>query len=278
MPASSVRSEMTGGALHSAWRHARLYPWYLRANWLALMAYPVPFALQNLFGIVYSLGSVATVWVLFSNIRAIGQWTFPQILLIYGLSILSRSLFHLFWVDLMNVSGMVRSGEMDRLLVRPLSPLFQVVAGYLDNDDWGELLLSVYLIWTSLGMLGQRTAPNLLWMLVAGISGSVIFASVHIVANATAFFTIVNRGMTQLAWDLDEFTRYPADVYQRGLRALLTWVVPVTFASFYPAQLVLGEGRMAAIGRMTPLVAALSLCVANRFWKWALGHYQGVGN
>lgn len=266
------------GALSRIWRHARLYPWYLRANWLALMAYPVPFALQNLFGVAYSLGSVAAVWVLFSNVRAIGDWTFAQVLLIYGLSIFSRSLFHLFWVELMTVSGMVRDGTIDRFLVRPLSPLYQVVAGYLDSDDWGELAVSIYLVWTSLGMLGQRTTLNILWMLVAGISGSLIFASIHMVANATAFFTVVNTGMTQLAWDLDEFTRYPADIYGKGLRTLLTWAVPVAFASFYPAQLVFGDGKLAAMGRMTPLVAALSLFAAGRFWSWAMDHYQGVGN
>ena len=271
---------MTGMAtrVRSIWRHARLYPWYLRANWLSLMAYPVPWVLQNLFGIAYSLGSVAAVWVLFSKIRAIGQWTFPQVMLIYGLSIFSRSLFHLFWVELISLSQMVRNGDVDRLLVRPLNPLFQVVAGYLDNDDYGEFAVSVYLMWTSLGMLGQRTAANLLWLLVAGISGSVIFASVHIVANATAFFTVEARGITALAWSMDEFTRYPADMYGRGVHALITWLVPVAFAAFYPAQLVFGNGRMAAIAKLTPLVAAMTFAVANGFWQWTLDHYQGVGH
>lgn len=260
------------------WRHARLYPWYLRSNWLSLLAYPVPFVMQNLFGIVYSLGSVATVWVLFSKIHTIGQWTFAQVLLIYGLSILSRSLFHLFWVNLMTLSWMVRDGEVDRLLVRPLNPLFQVVAGYLDNDDWGELAVSIYLVWASLGMLGQRTAAHLLWVLLAGISGSFIFASIHIVANATAFLTVESRGMTQLAWSLDEFTRYPTDVYGKGVRALITWIVPVAFASFYPAQLVFGDGRMAAMARITPIVAVATFAAADLFWGWALDHYQGVGS
>jgi ABC-2 type transport system permease protein len=262
----------------SIWRHARVYPWYFRANWLSLMAYPVPFAMQNLFGVIYSLGSVGAVWVLFSQIRAIGQWTFPQVMLIYGLSIFSRSLFHLYWVEIITLSGMVRNGDVDRLLVRPLNPLFQVIAGYLDNDDYGELGVSVYLMWTSLGILGQRTWPNLLWLLVAGFSGSIIFASVHIVTNATAFFTVETRGITGLAWAMDEFTRYPADMYGKGVRTLITWLVPVAFASFYPAQLVFGEGRMAAIAKLTPLVAAATFAAANRFWRWAIDRYQGVGH
>jgi len=259
-------------------RYISVYFWYLRANWLSLMAYPVEFIVTNIAGMVYSFGSVALVWVLFTQIKSIGDWSYPQVLLIYGLSIFSRSLFHLFWVDLMNISGMVRMGDIDRLLVRPLNPLFQVVAGYLDNDDYGELVTAVILVWTSLGMLGQRTVANLLWVLVSVLSGMVIFASVHIVANAMAFFTVESSGFTRLAWTVDEFTRYPADIYGKDLRRLLTWVIPVSFASFYPAQLIFRNGDLMPLAAITPVVAAATFTAAYLFWCKALDRYQGVGN
>ena len=259
-------------------RHIRLYYWFLRANWLSLAAYPVEFVTVNVAGILYSLGSVATVWVIFSRVRAIGDWTYPQVVLIYGLSLLSRSLFHLFWVDLMSVSWMVRSGQIDRYFVRPLNLLYQVVAGYLDNDDWGELLTAAGLIWASMGMLGQRTAGNIAWVLLSAVSGCLIFASIHIVANAVAFFTIESTGFTELAWAVDEFSRYPADIYGKGIRSLVTWVIPVAFASFYPAQLVLGNESLRRMALITPMVAAGAFLVAYSFWTRAVNSYQGVGH
>jgi len=264
--------------VNDVFRHIRLYYWYLRVNWLSLMAYPVTFITMNLAGVAYSLGSVATVWVLFSRIHAIGQWSFPQVLLIYGLSILSRSLFHLFWVELITIPGMIRMGDIDRILTRPLNPLYQVVAGYLDNDDWGELLTSIFLVWTSLGMLGQRTVWSMAWVLISGISGSLIFASVHIVGNATAFFTIESSGFTSLAWAVDEFTRYPADIYSKGIQTLITWIIPVAFASFYPAQLIFGNGRLIRMAQATPIVALITFACAYWFWGKAMDAYQGVGN
>ncbi len=274
-PRDPVQSEPR---LRSIWRHVRLYYWYLRANWLSLWVYPVPFVMMNVAGVAYALGSVAAVWVLFSKIHAIGGWTLPEVMLIYGLSIFSRSLFHLFWVELMNTSAMVKAGDIDRLLVRPLNPLYQLVAGYLDNDDWGELLTAIILVWTSLGMLGQRTIANVLWCLVASVSGSIIFASIHCVCNAFAFFTVESRGMTDLAWTTDEFTRYPADIYGKGVRAVITWVIPVAFASFYPAQVILGEGRLRLMGLLSPFVAIACFAFAYWFWGRAMDKYQGVGN
>ena len=264
--------------LSSIWRHARLYYWYLRANWLSLWAYPVPFIMMNVAGIVDALGSVAAVWALFSKIHAIGDWTLPEAMLIYGLSIFSRSLFHLFWIELMNTSAMVKAGDIDRLLVRPLNPMYQLVAGYLDNDDWGELLTAVALVWTSLGMLGHRTVANVFWCLLASVSGSLIFASIHAVCNGMAFFTVETGGFSQLAWTTDEFSRYPADIYGKGVRALITWVIPVAFASFYPAQVILGEGRLRLIGLLSPVAAILSFAFAYWFWGKAMDKYQGVGN
>lgn len=260
------------------WRYFRLYFWFLRANWLSLMAYPVEFVITNVAGIAYSLGSVAAVWVLFTQVRVIGGWSYPQVLLIYGLSIFSRSLFHLFWVNFMTLSGMIRNGEIDRLLVRPLNTMFQVLSGYLDNDDWGELATAMFLVWTSLGMLGRRSAWTLLWALASAVSGSLIFASMHIVGNSIAFFTVESSGFTHLAWTMDEFTRYPADIYGKGVQALITWVLPVAFASFYPAQLIFGNEQMTRIAAATPLVAALTFSLAYLFWTKAMNRYQGVGN
>jgi len=259
-------------------RHAELYYWYLRANWLSLMAYPATFVSMNLAGVLYAFGSVAAVWVLFSKVQAIGDWTLPQVLLIYGLSILSRSLFHLFWIELMTLPGMIRDGSIDRILVRPLNPLYQVVAGYLDNDDWGELATALILIWTSLGALGRRTLPNLLWVFVSGLSGSLIFASMHLLGNAVAFFTVDSRGFGSLAWTVDEFSRYPADIYGKGVQTLITWIIPVAFASFYPAQLIFGTGSLRWTALSTPIVAVLTFAAAYWFWTFAMDRYQGVGN
>ncbi|MGE5578468.1 MAG: ABC transporter permease [Bacillota bacterium] len=265
-------------AARSLIRHVGLYFWYLRANWLSLMAYPATFISMNVAGVVYAFGSAATVWVLFSQIHAIGDWSYPQVLLIYGVSILSRSLCHLLWVGLMFVSGLVRDGSVDRILVRPLNPLFQVVAGYLDEDDWGEFATAVILIWTSLGMLGQRTWLNVGWLVVAGISGSVIFAGIRLVAAAMSFLTVQSRGFMDLSWTVDEFTRYPADIYGKGVRTVITWAIPVAFASFYPAQLIFGDGRLRAYALATPLVAIATFAICYRFWLYALDNYQGVGN
>ncbi|MGI6633187.1 MAG: ABC transporter permease [Bacillota bacterium] len=278
MNAEIQPNEEKRGTMQTIWFYFRLYLWCFRANWLALMAYPVEFIITNLSGVAYSLGSVASVWVLFTQVKSIGDWNYPQVLLIYGMSIFSRSLFHLFWVNFMTLSGMIRMGEIDRLLVRPLNAMFQVLSGYLDNDDWGELATAIILVWTSLGMLGQRTAGNILWVLLSVISGSLIFASMHIVGNSMAFFTVESSGFSRLAWTVDEFTRYPADIYGKGIRTLITWVIPVAFASFYPAQLIFGNGRLVRFALATPFVAALTFMAAYAFWTRAMNRYQGVGN
>lgn len=91
-------------------------------------------------------------------------------------------------------------------------------------------------------------------------------------------FTIESSGFSRLAWTVDEFTRYPADIYGRVTRTLITWVVPVAFASFYPAQLLFDTERMKWMALAAPAVAILTFMAAYRFWSVAVNHYQGVGH
>ena len=201
---------------------------------------------------------------------------YPQVLLIYGMSIFSRSLFHLFWVNFMTLSGMIRMGRSTGF-VRPLNAMFQVLSGYLDRR-LGRTCHRHHPGVDIVKYVGQRTAGNILWVLLSVISGSLIFASMHIVGNSMAFFTVESSGFSRLALTVDEFTRYPADIYGKGIRTLITWVIPVAFASFYPAQLIFGNGRLVRFALATPFVAALTFMAAYAFWTRAMNRYQGVGN
>ena len=61
------------------------------------------------------------------------------------------------------------------------------------------------------------------------------------------------------------------------MRALLTFAVPVAFATTFPAQALLGraDARLLPVGL---LLAALGLCGAHLFWRFALRHYSSASS
>ncbi len=259
--------------------YARVYALFVRAGFLALLAYPLEFALRNLANLAYNLAMVGAIWVMFSFVPDIRGYTRHEVLFMYALGMLARATWHLLWVDMMSIGQYVQRGDIDRLLARPLDPLFQVVAGYLDDDDWGELVVGVVLLVTAGRALGVTARPWLwVWTVLAIACGSIIYAAIHLTAAATAFWVVRSQAFSGLAWDIDRFSRYPLDIYPPGLRLVLTWVVPFGFAAYYPAQLLLPGGHHLLLAALTPVVAVLALSGAYRFWRLGLAKYQGTGH
>ncbi|MEW6524334.1 MAG: ABC-2 family transporter protein [Bacillota bacterium] len=259
--------------------YLKVYTIYVRAGWLALMAYPVDFTVRNLGNLAWNLAAVGAIWLIFTFTGSIRGFDRAQVLFIYAMSMLARSIWHLLWVDMMSVGGYVQRGELDRLLVRPLDPLFQVVAGYLDHDDWGELALGLMVLALAGRSLGLGKQPLLVaWTALAVLCGSLVYAAVHLAAASTAFWMVRNSAVTSLAWDIDSFSRYPLDIYPAVIRLALTWVVPFGFAAYYPSQLVLATGTHRYLAALTPVVAVAAFAGAYRFWQSGLSRYQGTGH
>lgn len=257
-----------------------LYLWgcYMRLGWLSLMAYRWNFLLMNLGNLLNNIGAVALFWVIFGQVRAIGTWTFDQMLFLYALGLLARATWHLLSINVMSIGLMIQSGELDRLLVTPLNPLFQIIASYLDNDDWGELILGIALLTTAVRRLDLLHSPwDLLGLLVTILSGGLIYLAIHLAFNSVAFWTVRVRALQAMAWDLDQFSRYPLDIYDRRIQALLTFVVPYGFATFYPAQAFFGT-PLAMWGWLTPVAALLAFGAAYAVWLSGLRGYSGTGN
>ncbi|HTD36053.1 MAG TPA: ABC-2 family transporter protein, partial [Candidatus Limnocylindrales bacterium] len=80
-----------------------------------------------------------------------------------------------------------------------------------------------------------------------------------------------------------EFTRYPITIYSRGVRLLLTFVVPFAFMNYFPARYFLHkahEGAMlpAPVGLLTPAIGVVAVAIAYVFWRIGLNRYSGVGH
>ncbi len=265
--------------LRGAIYHIRLWLCYVRGNWLALLAYRADFVVSNVANLIFNILLVLSVRIIFGHVDSIGMWTFEQVLFFYSLAMLGRSIWHIFCVNMMTLTVLIRNGWLDRLLVRPANPLFQLVADYLDNDDWGELFFGVFLLAYSssrLGVVGGIFDVLLLALMV--LSAAAVYFALHLAANSSAFWLINNSAVTQMVWDLDGFSRYPLDIYSKSLSFVMTWIIPLGFVSFYPAQALIGTGSLRYLGLATPLVAGVACVVAYRIWNIGLIRYHSTGS
>lgn len=260
-------------------RHLALYWLFLRQRFKILLEYRASFVIGATSTIAVQAAGLLTISVVMSQIPDLNGWSLDEILLTYGLLLVARSLNHMFADNLWTLGReYIRTGGFDRFLVRPINPLFHLLADRFCQDGLGYFILGLVLIGRSLAALNIVLTPLLaLYLAISVICGGLIFFALNLITATTSFWLMDSIPVTRVVFDNNEFAKYPISIYPPFVRVLLTWVIPYGIASFYPASVVLGRdvGMMLWAG---PLVAVAFTLIAYRVWVFGLNHYKGTGS
>jgi ABC-2 type transport system permease protein len=260
-------------------RYLSLYGSFLIQQVKVMMEYRVNFLIGVFSTIFVQAAGLLTIWVVMGQIPTLKGWTFDQILLIYGFLALAKSLNHMFADNLWTIGRhYIQPGGFDRFLVRPINPLFHLLADRFCQDGIGNFLVGLVLVAKASGALGiPWTLPNLLYAVMAVISGGVIFMALNLITATASFWIVDSIPVTLSVFQMHQFAQYPLPIYRRGVSVLMTWVIPFGFASFYPASHLMGLD-VGTLAWLPPVVAAVLLLIAYRVWLFGLRHYAGTGS
>lgn len=260
-------------------RYLHLYGMFLRQRFKILLEYRLNFLIGATSTVFEQAASLLTVWVVMQQVPNLNGWTYYELLLVYGLLALSKSLTYMFADNLWTVGReYIRSGGFDRFLVRPIDPLFHLLADRFDHQGLGHFLVGVALVARATTALGIAWTPlNALYVVVAVLSGGAIFIALNLITCVSAFWIMDSVPVTRIVFDMNEFAKYPLSMYNRGIQVLLTWIIPFGFASFYPANYLLGRD-VGVLVWAAPLVAIVLLLLGYRCWLFGLRHYASTGS
>lgn len=260
-------------------RYLNLYGYFLVQRFKILMEYRVNFLIGASSTILLQVSGLLTIWVVMSQIPSLNGWSLYQILLIYGMITLAKSINHMFADNLWTIGRQyIRSGAFDRFLVRPIDPLFHLLADRFCHDGIGNFLVGSSLIIISMQQLNiPWSAANIFFILLAGLSGGAIFIALNLITGTSAFWLMDAVPVMRVVFDNHLFAQYPLNIYPKAIGILLTWIIPYGFASFYPASQLMGlpAGNLAWIG---PVIAVVLLLIGYRVWLVGLHHYSGTGS
>lgn len=261
-------------------RYLRLYGLFLQQRFKILMAYRVNFLIGASSTIFMQGAGLLAIWVVMRQVPDLNGWTLAEIWLIYGLLTLSKSINHMFADNLWTLGqSYVRTGLFDRFLVRPIDPLFHLLADRFCHDGIGNFIVGLLLVATAAPAAAIAWTPlTLLYLAVAVLSGGVIFIALNLMTSVSAFWVMDSVPVIRVVFETHEFAKYPLTIYPKAIGILLTWLIPYGFASFYPASYVLGRDISPVLAWAGPLVAAGLLFMAYQVWLFGLRHYGSTGS
>jgi len=238
-----------------------------------------------LFAIVFFyLSQLGVLVVVINRFHEIHGWTMGDMAFLYGLLTFSQGFTTLFFNALINFDTLLIKGDFDRALVRPLSPLGQVLFSRFEASTVAHFVIGTVALYYGAKLSGIIWTPEkALFLPMVIIGGVLIQGAVRMFVTAVAFWTLRNSSLVHtVVFSSKEFIVYPVSIYRWGVQFFLTFLFPVAFINFYPAQYFLqktGENLFhPALQVLTPAVGLGLFVLSLWAWKTGIDHYQSAGS
>lgn len=247
------------------------------------LQYRLSFALTALGVFLVTFLDFAVILVLFEQVDALGEWSVTEVAVLYGISSVAFALADLGIGHLDLLPRMIREGDFDLVLVRPLGSLFQVIASDFALRRLGRFTQGLAVLVVAAVSLDVDWTPARIAMLVVGVvAGAAIFAGIWIAMATIAFWLIDSMETTNAFTNGSSFmTQYPINIFGPWLRRLVVYFIPVSFVAYFPTLFVLDKedslGLPTAFQYASPLVAVLLCVPSGLLWRAAVRRYRSVG-
>lgn len=260
-------------------RNIRLYGLYISVILRSAMQYKLSFFLMALGRFLVAFNSFLAIHFLFSDLVRIREYTYGDILLCCAIVQMSFALAECVASGFSAFSGMVRRGDFDRILVRPCSPILQVLGSRFEIGRIGYIITAM--ITLVVGIQNSRISWNglrILTVIFMLIGGMLLFSGLFLIEATICFFTVEDARFTNiLTYGGKEHGKYPIDVYGPGLMKFCTYVIPFTLVQYYPLQYLLGYSQnLLYIIYPFGVIGFLTVCYG--FWRFGMRRYQSTGS
>lgn len=260
----------------------RVYFLYFVQFFKARLSYRLDFITGLVASLFSAVGGIVFIFLLLNGdtVTSLKGWSREQVLFIYGYSLISTSLFGLVSVNLYRFSDKyIVEGQFDRVLLRPLNSLFQVLFESFNLESVGGFLLGVGVIVFAAAKAHIVFTPlDILWLVVTAVSGSVILIAVFAAVASMSFHFEDRLGLVPPVYNLVMFSRYPLPIFNRFIQIFLSWVIPFAFVSFYPATHFFEPEKQEFLGYFSPIVALCCCGVTALLWRLGVGKYASTGS
>jgi ABC-2 type transport system permease protein len=262
-----------------AWQ-ARIFGAYFVQFLKMRLAYRMDFFIDTLAVGFSLLIQLAVLSVLFGKVSALDGWSYPQVLFIYGFSLVPLGLFNLVSVNLYGFADeYLIGGRFDRVLLRPVGSLAQVIFESFNVSGLNEILLGLAVMIHAGMKLGlDFGVTDVLALLVLAPGAALVYLGVFLGITAVSFWFEDKMGLAPPVYNLIRFSRYPLTIYSLPVRIFLTFVLPFAWVAFYPAAWFVGGPGLAKVAMATPLVGVVVFGGAALLWRRGVRNYVSTGS
>ena len=245
-----------------------------------MMEYKGDFIIGIVGFLLCQVSNLLLIWVIFSQIPTLMGWSAAEVVFVYGFSLIPKGLDHLLFDNLWAIGHyIVRKGEFDKYLTRPVNTLFHVMVEKFQIEAFGELIVGVALISATVPQLNDEWS---FWRVALGLLiipfAALIYTGIKTTTASVAFWSKRSGNIIYMFYMVNDFAKYPITIYNRVVRDIITYFIPFALTAYYPAVFILrGENPIFCIGAPV-LAAAVLMSLGVIVWHRGIRAYESAGS
>lgn len=226
---------------------------------------------------------IAFFRVVFAKTNTLAGWTEAQYFFFVGCFFALNGLIEALFMDNCNeFAELVRTGDLDFLLLKPIDEQFLVTCRRVDWGTAPNVLMGFILMGVSLVQMNwQFDGVRIVTFLVTFVCGTAIAYSFMLLLTSLSVWMVRNQGLMEMWWLFSSLARYPREIFTGPwgdpLGFIFTFLVPILVVVNVPSNVMVRElePKMVAL----TVVATIGLLwVSRRFFQTALRSYRSASS
>jgi ABC-2 type transport system permease protein len=260
-------------------RHVRLWRACLSLAIVREAQFRAHFLTTVVIGIASILLGTVPVLILFNFTGDVQGWTQADVIVVLGVQqalwgLIGMIISHNMWAMMESV----RNGELDQMLIRPVNAQFHAATRWIRPDQVFNILTGLAVV--TIGLANGRGSPGpAQWVqcVIIFLCGFVLVACLMMAVSYCAFWTQSMDPAAMMVQDILQAGRYPVWFFPTAMRLMLTFIVPIAFATTFPSEaLTHGISWWLVLGSV--VFAALAVGALRALWNVAIRQYASASS
>lgn len=260
-------------------KYLNLYWSFFKNNITRDMYFQANFWMTAGEGVSLLLINLTLYTAIFANVQEIGGWSQMQVMvLISTFQIFTGLIYGLFSDNLPGFQYYINRGDLDYILVKPVSTQFYISTRYVNIGHIFSCLASIPLLIFSLRNL--QISPSIgeviVYVLLV-INGLMIGYSLLLAFMSVAVWAIKIGGAYALMMEVISYGKYPGTIFEGILRVIFNFIVPIAFIAHYPSEILFNGVQWSTV-ISSYLLTAIVLVASHWFFNLSLKYYSSASS
>lgn len=219
----------------------------------------------------------------FARTSVVADWAKQDYLFFVGCYFaLNGVLETLFLENCNEFSNLVRTGDLDFLLLKPIDEQFLITCRRVDWSVSPNILMGAAVMGIALWNKGWAFDPLRIGLFTLTFTcGVLISYAFMLVLTSFSVWLVRNQSLMEMWWLFSSLARYPREIFQRGwaqpIDIVFTYLLPILLVVNVPARTMVKLMDPGMIGFIL-VVTVVSLWASRRFFQRALRSYRSASS